>query len=256
MANPFDEVIGSGNGDEEKPQKKVSAASQKKSPKDQVHISFTIDKHMVERGIFSVIIIVLAFFAFFDPASSCNEDSNITGNVVAAGHQDEPAEINLRSEGEEEQTPESTTEAEETAEENDKEGSEQVEEKEEDNSDKPFKQNFDFKIVEIDFLRDADNDNRPSKMKSIKFLMSNRWKDFTPRIEVQWYDKASNEIIKEKKRAIVPLKTINKGITQKVTIDRFDSTFFDPTNDPETVVLHLYDAQTNLLMDTTTQVIS
>ncbi len=85
--------------------------------------------------------------------------------------------------------------------------------------------------------------------------MRNRWKTFKPRIEVYWYDSASSDAMKEKKRATLDYREIKEGIAQRYTIVGFDSTFFDPTNDAETVELRLYDRGTGLLMDTITEIV-
>ena len=85
--------------------------------------------------------------------------------------------------------------------------------------------------------------------------MRNRWKDFKPRVEVYWYDDDSSEAIKEKKRMIKIYKEIEKGSTVRYTIKKFDSTFFDPQNNEETIELKLYNRENGLLMDTEEEII-
>ena len=251
MTNPFDRVINIQN--EKAPEVENINTSVNKKHDGNINISFSLNKTWAERGAFLIIIAILAFFAFNPVGNECVDENkltnqgaeSLTGNVILEQPAEESTEIELISETEKE---EAVVEEVKT---------EEIEEApaEEVYVEKPFRHNFDFEIVKIDYERD-DEEDRPKKMKSITFLMRNRWKTFKPRIEVYWYDIESNGVIKEKKRTIKYYKTIGIGTSQQYTIMDFDSTFFDPTNDPETVVLKLYDIETDLLMDTTTQIIT
>lgn len=255
MNNPFDRVINVGSekaSNMERPSNVV-----RERPAEKINISFSLNKKWAERGAFLLIIAVLAILAFNPMGNKCVDESeqnqggleSITGNVVLESQQNEDTGVTMTSQVEEKEV------VEEKVVDAGEEEEIRVEEKDEEEIEKPFKQNFDFKIENIEFERDSEEDNRPKKMKSIKFIMKNRWKDFKPLVEAYWYDVESNEIIKEKKRAVKYYRDIKKGETQMYTIVSFDSTFFDPTNKAETVELRLYDVGTGLLMATTKQII-
>jgi len=234
MANPFDDVI---NMEEDKKTVKLD--------KSKDVISFSVNKRMVERGTYIAIILILGGLLFINPWNSvCNFDNDegisaVTGNVILEdtdeANNEEPevkAVLANSAESEDSNTEITVTSENEPAEITSDEG------------ETHFAGNFVFKITDID-AEAYEGSDTPRRMKSITFVMENRWRDLEPRIEVYWFDPDDNEIFKtEKTRAILTPKMIAKGKKQTIVANKFDSTFVNPTNDIETVMLKLFDDDT------------
>ncbi|MBD3163748.1 hypothetical protein GF323_00950 [Candidatus Woesearchaeota archaeon] len=255
MANPFDQVVDVDD----------SPGIEKEEKKEGLEISFTLDRRMLERGIFIAIIAVLGFLVFLNPlCDNCagplekKDLQPVTGNVVM----EDDAEIEISSVEKEDnssdETPEENQtqqeESEDTGKDTEENAEEMEEEGEEEEADLPFEGNFDFKLLVANCVRDEEDD-RPVKIENIEVMMENNWRDFEPRIIVYWYDAFSSRPIREKERAVVELGEIEKGKKQTIKIKEFDSTFFDPQRDEETIKLELYNQETGELLETIHEVV-
>jgi hypothetical protein len=241
MTNPFDQVI---NVEDEKQQEvkvETKVKEDRKKPEKE-HIQLTINKKTIERSAFIAAIVILALLVYLNPFCACGvkdgEMNSVTGAVVAA-----PGEDTIEEKAEIKVVENKADEEEEKVKEEKKEEEEEIE--------KPFRTNFDFMIDEINY--DRNEDNKPSRMKSIQFTMRNRWKNFKPRIEVHWYDDDSKDAFEDKKRAVKLYGIIKEGQSLTYKIVDFDSTFFYPEDDEEIIVLKLYNAENDLLMTTATK---
>ncbi|MBR9699128.1 hypothetical protein GOV09_01575 [Candidatus Woesearchaeota archaeon] len=235
MGNPFDSIVDiSTDRPKEQP---------KEEPEKKVKITLTLDKRFLERSVYILIIIALIAVIYIDPVDKNCGENNLTGVVVADTVIEEP-EITVNSVTNPE---EEVTEAVE----------EIVEATEETNGTVvPFAGNFDLTILDMVYEKDADNNDRPTRMTSIQFRMDNRWKNFKPDVRVHWYDEDSSDVIENKIRAALSLAIFKKGQSVSLTIDKFDSTFFDPQSAEETIELRLYDRETDEYLTKTSKVIS
>ena len=233
MANPFDDVVETEKKykEGEVTPKKVERIAPKS--KDNINVSFSFNKRWFERIIFIIIIMVELYFILANPVCSDTIFSKDDTKAVDTATDDTMVE--------EEATKEPIPKEEPVVKEEPKE--EPVVEEEPEEEVLPFDGNFDFRITDVSFER--NDDDNPSKMTDIEISMVNRWKSFKPRVRVYWYDEESSDPIKEKIRAERLLPTIEKGKSQKITISQFDSRFFDPQNAAETIKVELYDSSDN-----------
>jgi hypothetical protein len=107
----------------------------------------------------------------------------------------------------------------------------------------------------VDYLKDENDDDRPIKIKNIQVVIFNEWQTFKPKIIVYWYDDESSDAIKEKKREEITLKEVKFGVKQTITLEQFDSKFFDPQKRSEIIKLELYDEDTDKLLKTDKKII-
>jgi hypothetical protein len=257
MANPFDQVLGqdsnSGSGNQNNP----NIFSKQKSEK----ITISFNKFAVERTVYLLIILGLLAAIVFQPFQF-NKPGGISGAAVSTlTNQAEPKQdsksVVTQTSITKKETPVEEKKEEKPAEVKNETKLEAVKPVEnntaavktdEPETEKPFKTNFDFKIETIDYAKNEDD--KPSKMKSVTLFMWNRWKTFDAKLVFFWYDAKSEDVIKNKKRLTTTVRTV-KGGSQKVTVDHFDSSFFDPTEDSELVRIDLYDGQ-NILQTSAT----
>ena len=214
MSNPFDHIMSEQHDEKIIP---------KPSKKEELHISFSLNRQTLERGIFVIVIIILGFMVFFNPFNDGEIDTGIgrvTGNVIV---ESEPVLKKVAKE------PEITVTTEVDDEETTSDDTEEI--------DVPFTGNFAFDITKVDYTEDA---GRPIKMESITFIMYNKWKNFKPKVVAYWYDGESSEAIRIKKRATLNMKEMLKGKKLTIKMDEFDSKYFDPQENEETIILELY----------------
>lgn len=242
MANPFDEVMESGNKKEG-----VKVEKETKNAED-IRVSFSINKRWFERLFYLAIIMVLAYFAFVNPvewdkpwqkAAAVDEVQN-ESTEVAAGPD----------------TAEKTEETQKTTEETEEKKEEEETQEAAKETEKSFKYNFDFVILSIDY--EKDEDGNPLSMNEMKISMTNRWKDFTARIEVYWYDDKAENIIINKVRLNKELGKISAGKKYTFTLRKgeFDSRYFFPEEKEETVKVVLYEVETGIKRKTLTQTLT
>lgn len=250
MDSPFDEILDAKN--ESNQQSKVQ-----ESPKEKKSETRKVSKGVgaIERIIWVLLIVGLSAILIANPSQYlCTSDKDsakaITSNVVAAPvqsaqQQDQPLKLEEKNQSTKITISSSESQNNVTIEKTDQKPVANAPEK-------PFRQNFDFKIENVDYTK--DDKGKPIKMKSVTFSMWNRWKTFTPRIEVYWYDKDSGDIIKNKKRSVSTILSAS-GTLKTYRIDAFDSTFFNPINREETVELKLYDSEANVSLISASDII-
>lgn len=243
MANPFDEVMESGN-------KKEGVKVEKETKNaENIRVSFSINKRWFERLFYLAIIIVLGYFAFINPiewdkpwqkAAAVDEVQNDSAEVTAQAEATEKAEETLKTAEKTEEKKEETEETQEAAKE----------------TEKSFKYNFDFVILNISY--EEDEDGNPLSMNEMKISMVNRWKDFTARIEVYWYDDKAENIIINKVRLNKELGKISAGKKYTFTLRKgeFDSRYFYPEEKEETIKVILYEEETGIKRKTLTQTLT
>ena len=227
MSNPFDHIMS-----EDSAEKVVS----KPQKKDDLHISFSLNRQTLERGIFVVVIVILGLMVFLNPFCSGECDSgleSVTGNAIL---EKESADLKPAS-NEDSPTQEKIEKTETEEDEGEEEAKIEEAREEETPEDLPFVGNFAFDITKVDYTED---DGRPVKIEGITFIMYNKWKDFKPKIIAYWYDGESSEAIRYKERATLNMKEIEKGKKLTVEINEFDSKYFDPQQEKETIKLELY----------------
>jgi len=235
MANPFDKLV-TGDGEQETPTPQQVKKKKQSQGGDEVRISLTFSKHVVERLIYILIIIILGGMVLFDPFGECGALGSATDKVDT-----KVAEKEVLAEVEEVvEEPEVEEPVEEP------EPKEEPADEPEDDTPKPFKGNFDFTITDVDFEYSEDDPDRASKIISITYIMKNRWQDLKPDLKIYWYDLSAGPIIQNKIRGELSLPTIKKGQTQKLTLQQhqFTSKFFHPGRDDEIIEIHLFDRET------------
>ncbi len=219
MANPFDDIL---RQDESRVETPVKADS----PKEHVQISLSLNKRNIERVVLSSIIVVLLLLLFINPfCGNCKIDNQdkITGNAILSQDKSEISISSVEDEG----NAKIVTET----------------------DDSGYKDNFAVEFKDLKY--EADSAGIPVKIQELTFVMYNKWKKFTPKVVVYWYDDQSSEAIKKKERAVLQLKEIDVGRKQTVIIDEFDSSFFDPSHAKETIRVEIYDSDT--LLETITK---
>ncbi len=234
MNNPFDHVINVDNKQEEV--KNIQTTVSENKGGDHMHVSFSINKKMLERGAYITIIIILAGLLYFNPfCNSCaaGEDNALTGAAVAQIELDGTADIN---ESQEEKTEEKPAEVEKV----------EVKKEEPEKVEKPFSGNFKLELKDVIFIR--NDDGNPSSMKELIITLTNNWKDFTPRVKVFWYDDDANEIIKEQVKLDKVLGVIKDGKKYTFTLyqDEFNRFYggtgrFFPGEPEETIKVMIYE---------------
>lgn len=242
MANPFDEVMESGNKKEG-----VKVEKETKNAED-IRVSFSINKRWFERFFYLAIIMVLAYFAFINPV----EWDNPWQKAAAVDEvQNESTEVAAGPD-----TAEKTEETQKTTEETEEKKEEEETQEAAKETEKSFKYNFDFVILSIDY--EKDEDGNPLSMNEMKISMTNRWKDFTARIEVYWYDDKAENIIINKVRLNKELGKISAGKKYTFTLRKgeFDSRYFYPEEKGETIKVILYEEETGIKRKTLTQTLT
>jgi len=235
MGNPFDDMV-------KVDTPKTVVYSQKSTFRNSDQITISVNKRMIERGVFIALILILGGLVVFDPfRNACfNTDvaatSEITGNVVAPAAMQAAPETQPAPEAQ----PEAVPEAAETP----AAVPEMLQEE------LPYAGNFIFKIKNVDFER--DDEDSPKKIKSITLTLDNKWKEFKPLVKVYWYDVKSSNALKDKIRTEVFMSELAKGTKTEPTLESFDSTFFDPQNPSETIEVRLYDKDTQEHLATAT----
>ena len=209
----------------------------------------------MERAVFLIVIVVLAYFAFFKEVSLGDAlkvaSEKVTG-AVAAGDNKEDATVTFAIPANEsaKETPTFTvTEPQvvpvvvETP---------KVEE--------PVKVqlsgNLNFNISSVSVLRDSGNNLE--KMQSVTYVIDNqKYDSFKPLVKIYWYDSSDDQIIQTKVRADLPYDTpIKGGITKTDTVTTFTSKYFNKASTLETLKLELYDRVSGELLRTATKVLS
>ncbi|MBD3163747.1 hypothetical protein GF323_00945 [Candidatus Woesearchaeota archaeon] len=255
MANPFDEIVNSDKKGQKKEVKEEGNEHKKAASKnDEINVSFSVNKRWLERIFFLAIIMAELYFILANPVCNIDADNKSAAESdvpETAVREDEPAQE--ESPAADEQQPEEATEG--GGEEKPAEEDVLEEEGEEEEADLPFEGNFDLKVDSIDYAEDEEGN--PLTIESIKLSMTNRWKDFIPKIKIYWYADSAEIAIKEMVRLEKSLGSIERGKKYKFTLNKYEfSPKFFLSHGRETVKVELYDRDSGELLDTVRRTVS
>jgi hypothetical protein len=266
MGSPFDEVVETEKKYQEKKLEKAAVKkeevkenikTEKKTGKDTINVAFSINKKWLERIFFILIIMVELYFILVNPI--CGMDNLFTfggednsTQKLASTKTDAKQQTTAKNATNAQTATSSTATAPKPATPPATSAPQTTQTPE--NPNLPFEGNFDFSILEI--LYDQNDEGDPSKMNSVQFSMSNRWKSFKPMIRIYWYDSKSQDSLGKTVRAEKVLPEIKKGTTQTITVSEFKSRFFYPEEASETIKIELYDSSNTQLLTSATKTIS
>ncbi|MFH1642507.1 MAG: hypothetical protein ABIC04_06435 [Nanoarchaeota archaeon] len=211
--------------------KKNGQEKTKKMDDKQFEIHLKINKLMIERSIYWIVILVLTALVLFNPISSlikCGTTEDSTGPAVITDVE-EPADI--------ENTPEEET----TVEEEPVETPEETPETEELDPSLSGKVKLAIKSVDVE----KDDDGLPLKLEEISFSVDNQKKNFRPKVIIFCYASSDPDEIKVIERADITFPTLSAGTSKDYKITKFISRYLNADKGEEQkVYLKVYDGNT------------